>query len=113
VIPYALAAGEFGPQAAINAAFFAERVCVGGISMKRIICTALLCVSVPALAQTQATASPKSAAQASTADRIICRQIEEIGSRLGGKRVCMTQQQWEEQRRHTQEDVDDANRHRR
>ena len=81
--------------------------------MKRIVCAALLFGSVPAMAQPQPTAGPTPAAQASTADRIICRRVEEIGTRLGGKRVCMTQQQWEEQRRRDREDVEDANRHKR
>jgi hypothetical protein len=31
-------------------------------------------------------------------DRIVCQRIEETGSRLGGKKVCMTAAQWAAQR---------------
>jgi len=31
-------------------------------------------------------------------DPVICKRQEETGSRLGGKQVCMTKSQWDEQR---------------
>ena len=54
----------------------------------------------PAAAQitfeTPATAPPTAATAKSTNpnDKIICEKQEEIGSRLGGKKVCKTASQW-------------------
>jgi hypothetical protein len=84
--------------------------------MKQIAYIALLLGSGPALAQADPAATPTQAApaaQTKIADRVICQRVEEIGSRLGGKRVCMTQQQWDEQRRHTREDFEEAQHHKR
>jgi hypothetical protein len=41
-------------------------------------------------------------------DGLICRQIEETGSRLGGKRVCLTREQWEASRREARAAVERA-----
>lgn len=38
----------------------------------------------------------------------ICKTYKETGSRLGGKRICMTEEQWVEHRRITKEAVDRA-----
>ena len=81
---------------------------LGGDLMRRVLFLALLFGATSAAAQTQPPATP---AKKSTADRIICETVEEIGSRLGGKRVCMTQQQWEERRRHDREDFEEDLRH--
>jgi hypothetical protein len=81
--------------------------------MERVWFTALLFAAAPAMAQTQIPANSATPAQKNTADRIICEKVEEIGSRLGGKRVCMTQQQWEERRRHDREDMEEDLRHQR
>ncbi|MEP7131109.1 MAG: hypothetical protein ABI770_08275 [Sphingomicrobium sp.] len=81
--------------------------------MKRILFTALLFGTTSAGAQSQQTANSVPPAKRSNADRIICETVEDIGSRLGGKRVCMTQQQWEERRRHDREDLEDDLRHQR
>ena len=64
----------------------------------------------PAAAQitfeTPATAPPTAAKSTNPNDKIICEKQEEIGSRLGGKKVCKTAAQWEEQRRQQREDVE-------
>ena len=39
-------------------------------------------------------------------DKMICKAQKETGSRLGSKKVCMTQAQWNEHRRNTQADVE-------
>ena len=39
-------------------------------------------------------------------DKIICEKQEEIGSRLGGKKVCKTKAQWEIDRRQQREDLE-------
>jgi hypothetical protein len=38
----------------------------------------------------------------------ICREVGETGSRLGTKRICMSREQWEAQRRDAREAVDAA-----
>lgn len=40
--------------------------------------------------------------------KMICREVDETGSRLGGKRVCMTRDQWEEQKRAARSTVEGA-----
>lgn len=67
---------------------------------------ALLLSAAPALAQTQPDGQ-KSAKQTDP-NRIICEKIKETGSRLNTRRVCMTAQQWEEQRRRDRENLQDA-----
>jgi invasion protein IalB len=69
---------------------------------------ALLFAAPPALAQTQASNQPASAAKDKDPNRIICQRVEETGSRVAAKRVCMTAQQWEEKRRGDREYLEDA-----
>ena len=68
---------------------------------------ALLFAAPPALAQAQA---PNQPAPSSKKDpnRIICEKVEEVGSRLSSKKICMTAQQWEEKRRTDREYLEDA-----
>ena len=71
--------------------------------MKRLVALAFCgALAVPAMAfaadpAPAATATPV-ASQATVAkkDRPVCKTIEEKGSRLGGKRVCRSQAQWNE-----------------
>lgn len=69
------------------------------------VCAALLVAGAPAVAQTQPNPPPK---QQPDPDRIICEKIQETGSRLNIRKVCMTAQQWEEQRRRDRENLQDA-----
>lgn len=69
---------------------------------------ALLLGTAPALAQTQPADPPVPAAKAKDPNRIICEKIRETGSRLNVRRVCMTAQQWEEQKRRDRENLQDA-----
>lgn len=39
-------------------------------------------------------------------NRMICRTIHEVGSRLASHRICMTATQWAEQRRQQRRDVE-------
>ena len=39
---------------------------------------------------------------------MICRAQGETGSRLGGKKVCMTREQWEDMKRETRQNIDRA-----
>ena len=70
------------------------------------VCAALLAASAPAMAQNQPNPPPNS--KQPDPDRIICEKIQETGSRLNVRRVCMTAQQWEEQRRRDRENLQDA-----
>jgi hypothetical protein len=58
---------------------------------------ALMIVAVPAIAGSAS--SPATAdAKAKDPKRKICEAVEETGSRLSSKRICMTAEQWEAQR---------------
>lgn len=53
----------------------------------------------PAANQDQAQAAQAAASKSAKPDpedRVTCRQEEEIGTRLGGKRVCHTQREWKQ-----------------
>jgi len=63
------------------------------------VCVALLTGPLPAFAQSQTASQQSPAAKQDPGARLVCRSVEQIGSRLGTKRVCMTAQQWDEQRR--------------
>ena len=65
--------------------------------IKRLLSMTLLLSAAPALAQTQPAGAP--AAAKSNSSRIICEKVEQIGSRLASKRICMTAEQWAERRR--------------
>ncbi|MEA3004083.1 MAG: hypothetical protein QOH81_2871 [Sphingomonadales bacterium] len=41
-------------------------------------------------------------------DGLICREMGETGSRLGTKRVCMSREQWEQNRRDAREATEQA-----
>lgn len=61
--------------------------------------TAALLYASPLLAQT----APAPAKPVKDPNRVICETIEEIGSRLGGKRICLKASEWAQRR---QEDRD-------
>ena len=72
--------------------------------MKAILSVALVAAAFPAMA-----AAPQSAdSDIKDPNRKVCETVEVTGSRLGGHRVCMTAQQWEDQRRAQREDVQRA-----
>ena len=64
------------------------------------VCAGLLVISAPGLAQIviQDTPTPvvpaKNSGSKSDLDKVVCRQQEDIGSRLQSHQVCMTKQQW-------------------
>ena len=49
--------------------------------------------------------APAPAPPAKKKDPVICKHQEETGSRLGGKSVCMTKSQWDEQRADAQRNM--------
>ncbi|HEX5182405.1 MAG TPA: hypothetical protein VFW19_04535 [Allosphingosinicella sp.] len=62
---------------------------------------------VPGLALASGNTAP-AASSTDKGSKLICREVEEIGSRLGGKRICMTRDQWEEERRNARSTVEKA-----
>jgi hypothetical protein len=71
----------------------------------------MIALSAPAAAQItfQEPTAPPAPAQAKAAnpnDKIICERQDEIGSRLGGKKVCKTAAQWQEERRTERNDLE-------
>ena len=69
--------------------------------------TSLALAASPVLAQAQANSQP-APSSAKDPNRIICQKVEETGSRVASKKVCMTAQQWEEKRRSDREYLEDA-----
>jgi hypothetical protein len=66
-------------------------------------------VATPALGQsgpTQAVPAASADATKSDLDRIVCEKEEQIGTRLGARKVCKTVKEWQEQRRIQREDVE-------
>jgi hypothetical protein len=67
---------------------------------------ALLCLAlIPAAAIAAGNAGDK---QDKKRDSLICRDIAETGSRLSSQRVCMTKEQWEENRREARQSIERA-----
>lgn len=66
--------------------------------------------SVQAVAQQPATQTSTPAAaqrgKSSADDRMVCEREEQIGSRLGARKVCMTVRQWAEKARLERQDVE-------
>jgi invasion protein IalB len=56
------------------------------------------------------TPAPPSTANVKDPNRIICERQEEIGSRLGGKKVCKTAAEWNEERRQQRQTLEDVQR---
>lgn len=69
---------------------------------------ASLAFAAPVLAQAQGSGQPARASKDKDPNRMICQRIEETGSRVAAKKVCMTAQQWEEKRRTDREYLEDA-----
>ena len=66
--------------------------------------TAIFGICTVALAATASTAAPRS--KKSDPNKIICRVVEETGSRLNKTRACHTVAEWAELRRQTKQTVE-------
>jgi hypothetical protein len=71
--------------------------------MKKLILIAALLAPSGALAD-----GGSSEASAKRSEQMICRPIKETGSRLSKKRICMTREQWAEQKRIMRSDLNQA-----
>ena len=59
-----------------------------------------------ALTHAATQAAPPTSTAAAVPEKMICRRIDQTGSRLGTKKVCMTRAQWEERTREDQREVE-------
>lgn len=73
---------------------------------KHVLTFAMLAGGLAAVAQAADTSGDK----AKDPNRKICEKVEVTGSRLGATKVCMTAQQWEDQRRAQRDDLENAQR---
>ena len=62
-----------------------------------------VCTSAPLFAQQQQQPTDK---KVRDPNEVICERQEEIGSRLGGTKVCKTRAEWAEERRLSRQDID-------
>jgi hypothetical protein len=71
---------------------------------KFVTVSALMVLAVPALAQRpdQTTGASQAQAKRNPADKVICKTEETTGTRLGGHKVCATEQEWRELAEQTQ-----------
>ena len=72
--------------------------------MKKLILIGALLVPGGALANS----GGSSGASANKSTQMVCRPIKETGSRLSKRKVCMTREQWVEQKRIMRSDLDQA-----
>jgi invasion protein IalB len=69
----------------------------------------MFALAAPAAAQNAApaqSAAPAASTDKNDPNRIICERQEEIGTRLGGKKVCKTKAQWDEERQQERDALD-------
>lgn len=68
--------------------------------------------AAPAVAAEDPAATPAAPPAPAKVDKLICRSVEVLGSRLKSNKVCMTSSEWAEQRRLDRMNVDRAQRFR-
>ena len=76
--------------------------------LSAVVGAALVVISAPAAADTKTNTNQSPAANAKDPGRIICEKVEETGSRLSARRVCMTAQQWDDRRRTDREGLENT-----
>ena len=74
--------------------------------MKAIFVLAAVALAAPSVAAPAAAFAGDTAKKDDKSSKMICRAQGETGSRLGGKKVCMTQAQWDEHRRAIKQDLE-------
>ncbi|WP_442678139.1 hypothetical protein ACSBM8_11385 [Sphingomonas sp. ASY06-1R] len=76
----------------------------------RVLILPILLFAMPAAAQSDSAAPAAPTVLASKAapsrDKMVCRTMQRTGSRLGGKRECMTVAQWDERAKNDREELD-------
>ena len=79
--------------------------------MMKSLAIAFLSVALAAPATAQITfddspTTPASTQKVKDPNRMICEKQEELGSRLGGKKICRTAQEWQQWRQQNRDQVD-------
>jgi invasion protein IalB len=74
--------------------------------LKPIAIVLMAALAAPAAAQNPAPTQAAAPAASKDPNRIICERQEEIGTRLGGKKVCKTAAQWDEERQQERDALD-------
>jgi hypothetical protein len=64
------------------------------------------CVAAAGLTAANAATGPKK----DDGDKVICRTVDELGSRLASKRVCLTRSQWRDQQQNQRQNLEKAQR---
>ncbi len=72
-----------------------------------LLATLLTAAAMPAAAQVSPAAGSPSPAKADPAKKI-CERVEETGTRLGSRRVCMTAEEWQARRASDRTEVERA-----
>lgn len=67
-------------------------------------------VVLPLLACSEAMAQADSLQRTNKGAEKVCRAVEETGSRLARKRICLTRDQWSEHKRVLQQEIEGAQR---
>jgi len=65
-------------------------------------------VAMPVAAQTVQPQPLRAATVQTDVNKVVCKKEEEIGSRLGAKKVCLTVKQWQERADADREEVERA-----
>jgi hypothetical protein len=78
-----------------------------------VLASALAARAQPRAATATATEAPPASGSPAVAGRaandpVICRWEEELGTRLGNERVCLTKSQWQQQGYDSQDQIDDT-----
>ena len=71
--------------------------------MKKLAILSLVLLPAAALGADEGT---ERTAVANDPDRLVCRNVTQIGTRLARRRVCLTEAQWDEQRRINRADME-------
>jgi hypothetical protein len=66
--------------------------------------------STPTSSPSAAAAPAGQAKKNDPSQRVICKTQDEVGTRLGGKRICMTKAQWDQQAQDAHDSVDNIQR---
>lgn len=75
--------------------------------MRKILLVGLAAlIAAPAVAQSPSTPAIVVETDKSELERMVCERQEQIGTRLGARKVCKTVREWQEERRVQREDVE-------
>lgn len=67
---------------------------------------ALAISAVPAAASDPAPSAPAAQTDEGETNKVVCRRVEAIGTRLGSKKVCRTKAQWDQEAAANRQDLE-------